>query len=298
MNNSLPAEFFSRLPLAFLTRRWLPIELRQAKIKTWLALTILALAAGCAPERPTEFGSIKDGAPTDIPVDLDAIPDAVPRYEPRTAAGNPESYEVLGKTYRVLKSSKGYVKQGIASWYGTKFHGRHTSNGEDYDMFAMTAAHKTLPIPAYARVTNLGNGRSVVVRINDRGPFHDNRIIDLSYVAAAKLGITEHGTGFVEVVALEPDQSQASRSFETVRNDIYLQIGAFSDPGNVQALKNKLKENRLPEPRVKSAVQNRTVLYKVQFGPLVSVENADELNDRLAAIGITETRYIVDNDQN
>lgn len=271
----------------------------QSLQKVIPALLAAALLSSCTTEPPGRYGSVDDGAPEIISVDIDAIPDAVPKYEPITGAGNPDSYEVLGKTYHVKKSSKGYVKQGIASWYGTKFNGHDTSNGEKYDMFAMSAAHKTLPIPTYARVTNLTNKRSIVVRINDRGPFHDNRIIDLSYAAAAKLGIHKKGTGFVEVRALDPNQSASIQHDKSVPDkNIYLQIGAFSDPNNALELKNKIVSHRLPAPRIKPYRNNETILYKVQLGPLVSVEGADELNAKLAEIGITQTRYIADNSTN
>ncbi len=128
----------------------------------------------------------------------------VPRYEPRSRNGNPPFYDVMGKRYFVLSSSVGYVERGVASWYGPGFHRVRTSTGEPYDMYAMTAAHKTLPIPAYVRVTNLQNGRSIVVRVNDRGPFVGNRIIDLSYTAAYKLDMLRNGTAMVEVRSLEP----------------------------------------------------------------------------------------------
>ncbi|RDY68660.1 septal ring lytic transglycosylase RlpA family protein [Lysobacter soli] len=147
---------------------------------------------------------VKDSTPDYIP-DVDAIPEPEVTNEPRSAIGNRPSYVVLGKTYKVLANPKGYVERGTASYYGQKFHGRRTSNLEVYDMYAFTAAHKTLPLPSFARVTNLDNGRSVVVRVNDRGPFHDGRVIDLSYAAAVKLGITARGTGNVEVRALTPD---------------------------------------------------------------------------------------------
>ena len=266
----------------------------------YLTALAIALLASCSTDRTPGLSSIKDGAPVEIPVDIDAIPDAVPRFEPRTSAGNPESYEVMGKMYTVQKSSKGYLKQGIASWYGTKFHGQRTSNGEPYDMFAMSAAHKTLPIPTYVRVTNLSNKRSIVVRINDRGPFHDNRIIDLSYVAAAKLGIAQAGTGFVEVRALEPGQPQNFDDSENISSgrNIYLQIGAFSDRNNALKLKNKLTINRLPEARIKPYSGNDMTLYKVQLGPLFSAEDADQLSEKLAAIGITQTRYVAETEQN
>ena len=133
-----------------------------------------------------------------------AVPDAVPRFEPRSRYGNPPFYDVFGKRYYVLSSSTAYVERGVASWYGPGFHKIRTSTGEPYDMYGMTAAHKTLPLPAYVRVTNLQNGRSVVVRVNDRGPFVDNRIIDLTYTAAAKLDMLRNGTAMVEVRAIDP----------------------------------------------------------------------------------------------
>jgi peptidoglycan lytic transglycosylase len=132
------------------------------------------------------------------------VPDMVPRYEPRARNGNPPFYDVMGKRYFVLSSGVGYVERGVASWYGPGFHKVRTSIGEPYDMYAMTAAHKTLPLPAYVRVTNLQNGRSIVVRVNDRGPFVGNRIIDLSYTAASKLDMLRNGTAMVEVRTLEP----------------------------------------------------------------------------------------------
>ena len=144
-----------------------------------------------------------DSAPTRY-VDHTRVANAVPKVEPRSKYGNPDSYVVRGKQYTVRKTAVGFSQRGIASWYGTKFHGHRTSSGEPYNMYAMTAAHKTLPIPSYVEVTNLDNRRKIVVRVNDRGPFHDGRIIDLSYVAAKKLGITATGTGQVEIRAIDP----------------------------------------------------------------------------------------------
>ncbi len=142
--------------------------------------------------------------PAETPPAPDTVPDMVPRAEPRSRNGNPPFYDVMGKRYFVLSSGVGYVERGVASWYGPGFHKVRTSTGEPYDMYAMTAAHKTLPLPAYVRVTNLQNGRSVVVRVNDRGPFVGNRIIDLSYTAASKLDMLRNGTAMVEVRTLEP----------------------------------------------------------------------------------------------
>jgi len=170
----------------------------------------LLLFAACAhapprpsPAHPPAAAPSTTALPRNAP-DANQVPDALPREEPRSAFGNPPFYYVAGHRYVVLPSSSGYSERGVASWYGTEFHGLRTSTGEPYDMFAMTAAHKTLPLPCYARVTNLSNGRSVVVRINDRGPFVANRIIDLSYSAAARLDMIRNGTAFVQVDVLNP----------------------------------------------------------------------------------------------
>ncbi len=157
---------------------------------------LIALLSGCA-------GSGGKDGPGDWSEFTDA-PDAVPKAEPKSKYGNPASYVVFGKRYKTKTSSAGHVERGVASWYGKKFHGRKTSSGERYDMYAMTAAHKSLPLPTYAKVTNLENGRTAVVRINDRGPFHGDRVIDLSYTAARKLGVVSKGTAVVEVRAIDP----------------------------------------------------------------------------------------------
>src|SRR5690554_5870511 len=140
------------------------------------------------------------------PPDVSRVPDAVPRLEPPSRGGNRSTYEVWGKTYSVLPEARGYARQGTASWYGEKFHGYATSNGEIYDMYKMTAAHRSLPLPSFVRVTSLDNGRSVIVRVNDRGPFHNDREIDLSYAAAARLDILDSGTGRVKVEAIDVEQ--------------------------------------------------------------------------------------------
>ena len=155
---------------------------------------------------------VKDTTPDYIP-NVDCIPEPRVVDEPRSPVGNRSPYTVLGKQYQVLDRPGGYVEQGTSSYYGAKFHGRRTSNQEVYDMYAFSAAHKTLPLPSFARVTNLDNGKSVVVRVNDRGPFHDGRVIDLSYAAAVKLGIVARGTGRVEVRALTPGEAGAPVSY-------------------------------------------------------------------------------------
>lgn len=173
----------------------------------WLACILAPLMlAGCAGTGSRDV--VDDGDP--VPPHIARIPDAVPKVEPLSRHGNPESYTVFGKRYRTQKNSRGHVERGLASWYGEPFHGRRTSSGETYDMHAMTAAHKTLPLPTYAQVTNLDNGRSIVVKINDRGPFHEDRVIDLSYTAAMKLGVVRHGTAPVEVKAIDPAQPRSA----------------------------------------------------------------------------------------
>ena len=168
--------------------------------------TFILATAGCAlhkPSAPTSIAEPKDGPPKNYQ-DISKIPDAIPKVEPRARYGNHSPYEVLGKTYHVMKSASGYKQDGIGSWYGEKFAGRKTSSFEPYDPYAMTAAHKSLPLPSYVRVTNLENNREIVVKVNDRGPFHEDRIIDLSYAAAAKLGYMEKGTARVRVEFIKP----------------------------------------------------------------------------------------------
>ncbi|WP_368313534.1 septal ring lytic transglycosylase RlpA family protein [Luteibacter sp. CQ10] len=157
----------------------------------------------------SRYRSSRDSVPTDIP-DVSKLPEPVPKNEPRSLYGNKSPYSVLGQTYTVMDNPRGYVERGIASFYGNKFHGYKTSNLEEYDMYQFSAAHKTLPLPSYARVTNLENGKSVIVRINDRGPFHENRLIDLSFAAAVKIGVWPKGTGLVEVRAIDPRDASSS----------------------------------------------------------------------------------------
>jgi rare lipoprotein A len=177
----------------------------EQRIVRLAAVLMLALLAGCFG------GARRDGVPSGR-LDPDNIRDAEPRREPITRVGNKSPYVVFGKTYTLLPSSKGYRARGTASWYGSKFHGGSTANGETYDAMAMTAAHTTLPIPSYVQVTNLENGRRAIVRVNDRGPFVDNRIIDLSYAAATKLGYANKGTALVEVTAIDVDNWPPTRA--------------------------------------------------------------------------------------
>jgi rare lipoprotein A len=166
-----------------------------------MAMAVLAGLAGCSSGPSPRVGTGADGPPSHVPPGLDQLPDALPRVEPQRSGGPNKPYEVLGRRYAPLVGDVVHQEVGLASWYGTRFHGRPTSSGEPYDMFAMTAAHKTLPIPSYVRVTNTANGREVVLRVNDRGPFVDGRVIDLSYTAALKLGVLR-GVAPVRVVRI------------------------------------------------------------------------------------------------
>ncbi|RMG31314.1 MAG: septal ring lytic transglycosylase RlpA family protein [Gammaproteobacteria bacterium] len=260
----------------------------NAHLRRLPCLLLAALLGGCST-------GVRDGGPHH-PVDVSRIPDAVPRPEPRSRYGNPPSYVVAGRRYYVMRSSRGYVARGIASWYGTKFHGRRTASGEPYDMYKMTAAHRTLPIPTYVRVTNLENGRSVVVRVNDRGPFHANRLIDLSWAAAAKLGMLGKGTALVEVRALDPTRPTPHRD-TTVRPHaahvprLYLQVGAFVSRANAERL---LEHLDVAHAFIAPGLSHQQRVYRVRIGPLPSVEAADALARRLEARGLRDAHVVID----
>jgi len=261
--------------------------------------TLLLQGCSVAPHRVppggehVPFPSVPPGAP---PGDLLAVPDAVPSLEPRSRLGNPPFYDVLGHRYYVLASAEGYVARGVASWYGPTFHGVRTAMGEPYDMFGMTAAHKTLPLPCYVRVTNLRNGKSVVVRVNDRGPFVANRLIDLSYTAALKLDMVREGTTLVEVRALtpgEPSSSELTRASETPSPDLYVQAGAFANPSNAQHLLDRLRAAGLANAFV-LARPEKSRLYRVRVGPVATVPQYDALVARLEKLGILDARLALD----
>ena len=253
---------------------------------------------GVVSPQPSPVAVAPPAAPTTAPTpaDIAAIPDAVPRFETRSRSGNPPFYDVLGRRYSVLSSPNGYVERGVASWYGPGFHGVSTSMGEPYDMYGMTAAHKTLPIPCYARVTNLSNGRSVVVRINDRGPFVANRLIDLSYTAAAKLDMLRGGTAMVEVRVVTPDdpQSQAlTRASEAPPPTLYVQAGAFAVPANAEGLRLRLQQAGMLNVLVLPPLPGHH-LYRVRVGPVGGVADFDALAARLATLGVPDARLALD----
>lgn len=229
------------------------------------------------------------------PQDIDSIPDAVPRAEPRSRRGNPPFYEVFGKRYFVLPGSEGYVERGVASWYGPGFHAASTSNGERYDMHAMTAAHKTLPLPCYVQVTNLRNGRRVVVRVNDRGPFKDGRIIDLSHSAAYKLDMIRDGTTFVEVRALTPGESMSPATTAPVASSsLFVQAGAFASEDNANRLLAQLRSQGVQNGSVREDRVAGKPLYRVRVGPASTVKEFDRILARLKKLGVADARLASD----
>jgi len=276
------------------------------------ALGALLVACSSGQHSTSRYSQSQDSAPYRA-IELSAVKDAVPRVEPKSRYGNPTSYVVLGKRYNTLASSKNYRERGIASWYGTKFHGHRTSSGEPYDMYRMSAAHKTLPLPTYARVSNLRNGRSVIVKINDRGPFHENRIIDLSYAAASRLGVLGKGTGLVEVEAIDPLTYTANRPVHSVpasqpkiahrtattpsqtQPSLYLQLGAFNNRSNAERLRTRLSATELPgELRITETVSDHKPVFRLRIGPLANVETADRLTRILTDQGIGAPHVVID----
>lgn len=245
-----------------------------------IAVFLFILMLGGCFQRPTQ-----DGPPTHH-VDISKIHNPTPHYLPKSKYGNPDHYYVDGKRYHVLKSAKGYDKRGIASWYGTKFQGRLTSTREKYNLFGMTAASPELPIPCFVRVTNLQNGRQVIVKVNDRGPFAANRIMDLSYVAAKKLGYQAHGTALVEVTSIDVPNplEKTKRLFAHHQPQLYLQVGAFAYMQNAEHLKSEL--GRLTSRPVRITTQEHSDLYRVQIGPLQTAFESDELQRRIAQAGL------------
>lgn len=213
-------------------------------------------------------------------------------FEPLSPQGNRSPYRVDGRTYFVLPRAEGYVETGLASWYGEEFHGKPTSNHETYDMHAFSAAHRTLPLPSVVKVTNLDNGREVTVRINDRGPFKDGRIIDLSYAAAERLGMVEDGTAMVEVRALTPPGIE-QRPDVYHADHLYLQLGAFVERDNALTLLKRLRADAIEQGFVHTGedAAGRTV-HRVRIGPLVDEAAAAALAERIARLGFEGSRMV------
>ncbi len=279
---------------------------RSLVLVVLVVLTGVLTLAGCASQpgdasRPSTDRE-QDRAPTYVPADLALLPDPEPRQEPLARYGNHSPYEVWGQTYEVMADAEGYRSEGVASWYGAKFHGRPTSSGEPYDMYQLTAAHRSLPLPSYVRVTNLDNGRSVVVRVNDRGPFHDARTIDLSFAAAVRLDFVQQGTAPVRVEMLappaEPGRSrtpipapppvrpEGPTSANATRPEpmMYLQAGAFSE----QSAANRLKQSLLAliddgDNNVQVRDPSEDGLFRVWIGPIRHMAEASRIQDLLVA---------------
>ena len=285
-----------------------------------LVLAVAAALAGCgttprkepprrvptpATRRPRKPGYYKDDGPGDTPpANLDAIPDPVPRAEPLHRFAN-RPYSVFGREYVPATSLRPYKERGVASWYGRKFHGEKTSTGEVYDMYAMTAAHPTLPLPSYARVTNVATGKSVIVRVNDRGPFLHNRVIDLSYAAAHRVGIAQKGSGEVEVEAilpgtatmlaaapLPPLAAPATAAVATPPSPVEpiavpgaatgfaVQMGAFSSYANAQNFLEHV-QNQMAAAQVEAKVRQVDGLFQVYVGPYADRDEARRVAQRL-----------------
>lgn len=241
-------------------------------------------AAGPAAGEPaSRYADAHDGAPLKH-IEPEDVLDAVPRPDPILSAGNMTPYTVNGVTYQVIGNHRDYRARGIASWYGTKFDGHETSNGERYDLYQASAAHKTLPIPCYARVTNLDNGRSVVVRVNDRGPFHSDRLIDLSYAAAVKLGYMEAGTAHVEVEVIDVAGVDDRRG--SVAGDYrFLQLGAYSSEDKARGLQQKLRELLAPPVFISEVQAGESLLYRVRVGPMSAAGELQTVQQQLRTAG-------------
>ena len=285
---------------------------------------VLSFMAGCG-----EFPEQPGGGPRPVsgdhgpehPVDVSQVQDAVPVEVSPSRYGNPSSYTVLGKTYTLEPSCKGYHDRGIASWYGLQFHGGRTSDGETYDMYSMSAANKVVPIPCYARVTNLRNGKSVIVKINDRGPFVDNRVIDLSYAAASKLDMLGSGTALVDVQAVGPgDVATTTPLAESgsvtvtplappatapaapavtaapatgAAPQVFLQVGAFAERTNADAVLQRLTGAGIAHAFILPATESGHTLYKVRIGPLPDVDQVDALTRQMATFGYPEPQVVI-----
>ena len=267
---------------------------------------------------------VPDTVPDEIP-DVDAIPEPEVRSEPRAATGN-KAYTVLGQQYRVLSNEAGFAEEGLASYYGNKFHGRRTSSQEVYDMYAFTAAHKTLPLPSFARVTNLDNGKSIVVRVNDRGPFHKGRVVDLSYAAAVKLGYREKGVARVRVEALVPEteisQAQnnsaidkliesmptagvapakqdvmpqmsvaASAPVHATAEQVVLQVASYSSQHNAQEALQRLQAAAISQAQLHDADVNGRKVWRLRIGPVSELAMA-ELTQRIVGLGFSAPQRV------
>lgn len=280
---------------------------RLSAVHAIVLLVFSVLISACSTSR---YSMEHDAAPPGS-FDASRVPDVVPRWEPLSRKGNKSPYVIRGKTYRIIDSAHGFEQQGVASWYGLKFHGELTSNGEIYNMYEMSAAHKTLPLPSYVRVINLDNQRSVVVRVNDRGPFHDDRVIDLSYAAAIKLGYADKGTANVKLEALvvaNNDQQpgvdgEAKLPLVNDRLAQFVQIAAYSNAASAQATKAVI-EKQLKQPAASGTGDSESKvfvavspelsppIYRVRVGPLQNIKQAEAVLDLIKKSGVGQPMLI------
>ena len=242
---------------------------KQRSVSVCLGIVFPLILSSC--------GAVKDSAPANYSKQWHEIPDAVPVSVKQSKYGNPDSYTVFGETYYVMESSDNFQQKGIASWYGNKFHGQRTSSGEEYDMYAMTAAHKTLPIPVFVEVTNNDNNRKTIVKVNDRGPFHEGRIIDLSYAAATKLGVAQAGTANVSIRVVRSAEDKNLRRSETFvespvseGDKLYVQVAAFSTEEYALQHLGKLQGEGFNDVRLHIESKKGKAVYRVRIGPLPS----------------------------
>ncbi len=308
------------MPLNYLTILVLPVykakyattcstvkKMKQYTLKSsTLALALVSIVACSSAPAPApessnsgRYSIQQDRAPTRS-LDLSSIPEVVPEPIQRTMAGNRSPYTVLGKSYDVLMTEEGYQERGVASWYGEKFHGHKTSNGEVFDMYQVSAAHKSLPIPSFLRVTNLDNNRSIIVRVNDRGPFHGDRIVDLSYAAAVKLGYADRGTARVQLESVVANGAVRDRSatamassspIETLSlgsvGDKYVQIGAFSDLSAAREVSDRVEELTSLPVFIRSVnTSNNRILHRVRVGPISDAGQIQRVSQSVVAANL------------
>ncbi len=271
-----------------------------------------AVVGKASPPKADQGGGLyaphlQDGGPP-IPADVSELVEPVPVVEPLARYGNRSPYTVLGKTYRLRNSADGYVERGIASWYGTKFHGRPTSSFEPYDMYKFTAAHKTLPLPSFVRVTNLENGRSLIVRVNDRGPFHGGRIIDLSYAAALRLGVHAKGTAHVEVRAVSTAGTETPPARQVASTAVrpaaplaargsashWLQIGSYGLRSNAASVEQRLREAGLNNHRSLQVEVGGRSIWRVQIGPLSTITDINRAQETVHELGFGTPQLVID----
>ena len=281
-----------------------PPPVASTGLNPYTHLPIQTVPVPAPKDRPAfgsaAFNAIKD-APPAVTLDVSAIPDAVPQEEPLAKYGNDSPYTVLGEAYQILPTAKGFTQTGTASWYGTKFHGMRTSSGDLFDMYGMTAAHRNLPLPTYVRVTNNDNGRTVVVKVNDRGPFHSERVMDLSYAAAIKLDIVRTGTANVTIEALDPAEFQPALAHngkpKTKADDTaderqyFVQVGAFSKLDNATAVQAQLLD-LVYAPVAITGGDEPNAIHRVQIGPFLSIEDAHKMSQIIRDANMGDPRII------